>query len=67
MMAYGQLYKCRRLMLLYPHHQALGDAAMKIAHRIAIEDRDDQLQLSTIIISSNRETSGQLRELCADA
>jgi 5-methylcytosine-specific restriction enzyme subunit McrC len=66
MMAYGQLYQCPRLTLLYPHHKALGDGAVKMVHRIATKDRNDQLQLATITISTNKGTADQLRELCAE-
>jgi 5-methylcytosine-specific restriction enzyme subunit McrC len=66
MMAYGQLYQCPRLILLYPHHKALGDGVMKVEHRIAIKDRDDRLQLATITISTNKGTADQLRELCSE-
>ena len=57
MMAYGQLYQCPRLILLYPHHKALGDWAMKVVHRIAIKNRNDRLQLVTISISTNKGTA----------
>jgi 5-methylcytosine-specific restriction enzyme subunit McrC len=66
MMAYGQLYQCPRLTLLYPHHKALGDGTVRMLHRIATKDRNDQLQLATITISTNKGTADQLRELCAE-
>ena len=35
MMAYGQLYKCSRLMLLYPHHAAMGGGeGVQAAHQV---------------------------------
>lgn len=64
MMAYGQLYQCSRLMLLYPHHQGLGDAVLKIAHRIAIEHSEDRLELATIDVASGRGVINRLRALC---
>lgn len=64
MMAYGQLYQCPRLMLLYPHYNALGDRVMKVVHRISIENRNDRLELATITISTNKGSADQLRELC---
>ena len=66
MMAYGQLYQCPRMILLYPHHKALGDGVMKMEHRIATKDRNHRLQLATITISTNKGTADQLRELCAE-
>ncbi len=65
MMAYGQLYQCPRMILLYPHRRELGDGAINTVHRIAIKDRSDRLQLATIRISTNKGTANQLRELCS--
>jgi 5-methylcytosine-specific restriction enzyme subunit McrC len=64
MMAYGQLYQCPRMILLYPHHGALGDVTMNAVHRIAIKDRNNWLQLATVTISTNKGTADQLRKLC---
>jgi 5-methylcytosine-specific restriction enzyme subunit McrC len=64
MMAYNQLYQCPRMILLYPHHTALGDMEMNAIHRIAIKGHNDQIQLATITISTNKGTADQLRELC---
>jgi len=64
MMAYGRLYQCPHLMLLYPHHNALGDTAIKVAHRIAIKGCDDWLELATIDIASSEGIADRLRDLC---
>ena len=66
MMAYGRLYRCPRLMLLYPHHQALGTAPLKVAHRVAIEHCNDRLELATIDIATSNGMSDRLRALCAE-
>ena len=66
MMAYNQLYKCSKMILLYPHHRELGDGAMNSVHRIAIKDRNDKLQIATITISTHKETANQLRDICSD-
>lgn len=63
MMAYGRLYQCPRLMLLYPHHRLLGEAALKVAHRIAIANCDDRIELATIDIGTGKGMIGRLREL----
>ncbi len=66
MMAYGQLYRCPRLMLLYPHHQALGEAALRLAHRLAIDNCDDRLELATIDLGTGKGMLDRLRELCGE-
>lgn len=66
MMAYGRLYQCARLMLLYPHHQALGEAAVNVPHRIAIGHCDDRLELATIDVGMGQGVIDRLRELCAE-
>jgi 5-methylcytosine-specific restriction enzyme subunit McrC len=47
MMAYGQLYKCPRLTLLYPHHAGMKqEEGQQWAH--SISGRDHWLELTTI-------------------
>ncbi len=67
MMAYSRLYRCPRLTLLYPHHQALGEAPLHVAHRIAIEDCDDRLELATIKIGTGKGMIDGLRGLCVNS
>jgi 5-methylcytosine-specific restriction enzyme subunit McrC len=51
MMAYGRVYRCPRLMLLYPHHAALGDQERIMAsYRVA--GSEDALSVATLDISS---------------
>jgi 5-methylcytosine-specific restriction enzyme subunit McrC len=64
MMVYGRLYRCPHLMLLYPHHGALGKAALKIVHRIASANCDDRLELATIDIGTGKGIIDRLRVLC---
>lgn len=66
MMAYGQLYGCPRMMLLYPHYQALGEAALKVTHRIAIDNCDHRLELATIDVGPGKGMIDRLQELCAE-
>ncbi len=65
MMAYGQLYRCPRLTLLYPHHQGLGEAALRVDHKIAVKASDDRLEIATIDIGNANCIIDRLRELCA--
>lgn len=65
-MAYGRLYLCPRVMLLYPHHQALGEEPLRVAHRIAVEHCNDWLELATINVGTGKGTIDRLRELCAE-
>lgn len=34
LMAYARLYRCQDVMLLYPHHSALGNEELNVAYRI---------------------------------
>lgn len=67
MMAYGRLYGCPRLTLLYPHHAALGVDALNAAHRIAVPGCHDRLTLATIDVTSHAATLEGLRSLSATA
>ena len=50
MMAYGQLYGCERLTLLYPHHVALGQLdGVSARHRI--NGSNDVLEMATIDVA----------------
>ena len=49
MMAYGRIYNCRALLLLYPHHAGLGEGPF--AKGFAITGCDDRLRLATIDIA----------------
>lgn len=62
MMAYGQLYRCRRLMLLYPHHAFMSKQAGIVArHRVT--GTDDQLIVASIDVSTKNGILGRPREL----
>jgi 5-methylcytosine-specific restriction enzyme subunit McrC len=51
MMAYGRVYSCPRLILLYPHHSALRIEA-GIAGRHQIIGSDDQLITATVSLDN---------------
>lgn len=53
MMAYAQIYECGRVMLLYPHHGGLGDAALNFAYGISNPrlSQSDRLDVVTVDIA----------------
>lgn len=62
MMAYGRLYDCRRLMLLYPHNSALGHAE-GICGRQAVTNCADTLLTATLDVGTLQDMSARLRAL----
>lgn len=66
MMAYGRLYECPRLMLLYPHHDELGQPEGKLnQHRI--NGSSDILATATIGLSDLRQSAPRLANLVVPA
>ena len=66
MMAYGRLYECPRLMLLYPHHDELGQPEGKLnQHRI--NGSFDILATATIGLSDLRQSAPRLANLVVPA
>ncbi|MCW5715747.1 MAG: restriction endonuclease [Bauldia sp.] len=62
MMAYGQVYGCRHLMLLYPHHEDLGTDDRRLAnYQVAGADR--VLSIATFDVSRRRGMLDRLRLL----
>jgi 5-methylcytosine-specific restriction endonuclease McrBC regulatory subunit McrC len=63
MMAYAHVYRCERLLLLYPHHAGVGSepAGLTCVHRINGTD-DSRIGVATLSLSNPRAV-GQLREL----
>jgi 5-methylcytosine-specific restriction enzyme subunit McrC len=62
MMAYGRLYQCPRLMLLYPHHAALRcDEGVASLHEVI--GCDDQLAIATVSLDDLAAVPGSLRNL----
>jgi 5-methylcytosine-specific restriction enzyme subunit McrC len=55
MMAYAQLYRADRLMLLYPHHAGLTKAGLLAEHRIAVAG-GAKLDIGTIDVRALRTT-----------
>jgi 5-methylcytosine-specific restriction enzyme subunit McrC len=63
MMAYGQIYCCPRLMLLYPHHHELRQPEGVLA-RHRVKGSEDRLVTATIDVSTNTGLPERLRTLC---
>lgn len=67
MMAYGRLYGCDRLTLLYPHHYGLGEASLSVSHRLAMPGGVERLELATIDVATDAGLGDRLRALCDTA
>jgi 5-methylcytosine-specific restriction enzyme subunit McrC len=66
MMAYGRLYECPRLMLLYPHHDELGQSEGRLnQHRI--NGSFDILSTATIGLSDLKQSAPRLANLVVPA
>jgi 5-methylcytosine-specific restriction enzyme subunit McrC len=46
MMAYARLYRCRDVMLLYPHHAGLGSEALDAGYRMM--EGDERLRIASV-------------------
>jgi 5-methylcytosine-specific restriction enzyme subunit McrC len=64
MMAYGRLYGCAELMLLYPHHAALGCPEGTLT-RLRIQGSADHLSTATIDLSTAENLAARLRARAA--
>jgi 5-methylcytosine-specific restriction enzyme subunit McrC len=64
MMAYGRIYRCPELMLLYPHHDELKRPPGELS-RYAVMGCDDELATATIDLSNLDSCPQRLRELMA--
>ncbi|MBP2238690.1 5-methylcytosine-specific restriction enzyme subunit McrC [Sinorhizobium kostiense] len=62
MMAYGRLYRCGHLTLLYPHHgDLLGDDGVLATN--VITGSDDRLETATIDVGRAGDMASRLRRL----
>jgi 5-methylcytosine-specific restriction enzyme subunit McrC len=66
MMAYGRIYRCRHLMLLYPHHALMRRPEGIIAHH-RINETEDFLAIATIDVSTARGVQDRLHGVLAGA
>lgn len=60
MMAYAHLYKASRLTLLYPHHEALGDAE-GVHARFHISGQETLLETASVDVSNGKDLVVRLR------
>ena len=65
MMAYAHVYDCRRLLLLYPHHGALGDKPGLVAPFAVAGQADTRLSVATVSLSNLRQVANDLVLLVA--
>jgi 5-methylcytosine-specific restriction enzyme subunit McrC len=66
MMAYGRIYECPRLTLLYPHHAKLGTSPAITRHRVALPGCEDRLDVSSVEIGSHAEARRCVAALTQD-
>jgi 5-methylcytosine-specific restriction enzyme subunit McrC len=60
MIAYGRLYCCPRLLLVYPHHAGLGSVeGVQRAFRVA--EGEERLSFATCDIGDGKDMAGRLR------
>jgi 5-methylcytosine-specific restriction enzyme subunit McrC len=66
MMAYGRLYGCPRLTLLYPHHHGLPEAeGVQASHRVT--GTEHLLETATFNVAVADAASERLRDLVGSA
>ncbi len=64
LMAYGRLYDCPNVMLLYPHHGDLPPQRIRQSYSIATSASDEKLIVATQdLTGAERDHRGALREL----
>lgn len=67
LMAYGRLYDCPKVMLLYPHHGDLPAAPIRRRYSIAAKGADETLIVATQdLAGSRRDHEDMLRRLVLD-
>ncbi len=66
MMAYARLYRCREVMLLYPHHGGLGGAALDAGY--GMMEGDERLRIASVdLVAGKGAVVQQLAALIAPA
>ncbi|HEX7874417.1 MAG TPA: restriction endonuclease [Sphingobium sp.] len=63
MMAYGRLYRCGKLTLLYPHHCEIG-CEEGVIGEYAINSSEDRLELFSIDIAFGDDIRSRLMRVC---
>jgi 5-methylcytosine-specific restriction enzyme subunit McrC len=68
LMAYGRLYDCPTVMLLYPHHRDLPPDPIRRRYSIAESDADEKLIVATQdLAGTQRDHKDALRKLVLDS
>ena len=63
MMAYGRLYRCGRLTLLYPHHRNAGfDEGL--VEDFSVNSSEDRLGLFSFDVARSEDIKSRLKRLC---
>jgi 5-methylcytosine-specific restriction enzyme subunit McrC len=62
MLAYSRIYRCPRMMLLYPHHAELNSAD-HFSARYSVTGSDDELEIVTIDVGNAKGMAGRLGSL----
>ncbi len=57
MMAYARLYRCREVMLLYPHHAGLGGDGLNAAY--AIMEGNERLRIASVNLTAGKQAVQQ--------
>lgn len=64
LMAYGRLYDCSNVMLLYPHHADLPTDPIRRRYSIAARDADEKLIVATLSLAgTQRDHKSALQQL----
>jgi 5-methylcytosine-specific restriction enzyme subunit McrC len=63
MMAYGHVHECPRLVLLYPHHRAIGKDPGLLAEFTVGRCPDKRLAIATVDLSEFSTVSAQLEDI----
>lgn len=67
LMAYSQIYNCKKVMLLYPHHSDLPENPVRQRYSIADQNAKEALFLSTLnLTGSRRDHRDALKKLIHD-
>ena len=63
MMAYAQVYRCDRVMLLYPHHDKVGDLEGRQTGHLIRGTEDARLSIATVALADLASLDDRLRHL----
>ena len=66
MMAYAQVYRCSRLMLLYPYHNEISSPVGRLETLRIRGTRDTRLSVASVSLSDLPSLGGRLRELACN-